>query len=326
MTSPTLICVYPLSPTYLPLHRFLYYISIMISVLYPTPPPLVKGAFAFSLTYSSTAALYVFLIAGIHQYQTVNLDIFGLWAILSSAAITVLPLLLWAKNLKGAGSASARPIIRIWGVLVIAATICIYVLLIKWRLAVDHSEGQNSNNGFCRELAVRSGSKIHLRNPEDVLVAEYDPVFGQIYNWIIQRVSGLVFFPAAFGLITSFVTVVHDPPIYKEDLTGLGDFPAATTEPTSFSALQNCYAHLRKLVLCLTPLFLVATMVINELYLLKDRGTGLLEGERIYEVGQWGIWAGAGLVGAAALVNSVVAKPKKPKTKVLFGKSTADVV
>jgi hypothetical protein len=62
MAAPSSICIYPISPAYEVLHRYLYYTSLILSVLYPTPPPLVKGAFAYSLTISSTASLYAILI------------------------------------------------------------------------------------------------------------------------------------------------------------------------------------------------------------------------------------------------------------------------
>src|ERR1700738_2818470 len=129
MATPSSICVYPLSPTYLILHRYLYYLSLILSVLYPTPPPLVKGAFAFSLTYSSTAALYAILIVAVPEANIVNLDIFGLWAVLSAACIVILPLLIWTSHLQSSGSRSGRPIIRIWGLLVVVGAACTFSLL-----------------------------------------------------------------------------------------------------------------------------------------------------------------------------------------------------
>ena len=46
-------------------------------------------------------------------------------------------------------------------------------------------------------------------------------------------------------------------------------------------------------------------MVVNELYLLKDWPDGIPEAESMYEVGQWGLFAGLGLVSAAAVVSWV---------------------
>lgn len=326
MPIPTTICVYSLSPIYLPLHRYLYYVSLIISVLYPTPPPLVKGAFAFSLTYSSTASLYAFLITAIHPYgHIVNLDIFGLWAILSSAAIIVLPLLQWTKNLKGAGSASARPIIRIWGVLIIAATICIFVLLIKWKRIVDGGSDENWNKETCRSISSTTEMpNLRLRNPEAILQAVYNLVFGRSYDWIMWRVSGLVFLPAAFGFITCLLTIGHNSP--TDDGDGATSFRSTSSESTFSSATQSGFIHLRKFVVCLTPLLLIPTIVLNEFYLLKGRKTGVIEGEKSYEVGQWGIWACAGLVGVAALVNSIAGKPKETETKIFIGEGTGNIV
>lgn len=309
----TSVCVYPLSPSYLPLHRYLYYLSLSISVLYPTPPPLVKGAFAFSLTYSSTASLYTFLIAGIHApNHIINLDIFALWAILSTASIVVLPMMQWSKNLQGTGSGGARPIIRIWGVLVIASTICVYVLLLKAKGAVEQVHIEDSGKEIC--WSGFSKPKLLLRNPEDVLLAANDVVFGKVYGWVVRRVAGLVFLPAGFGLISCLVTILPNPVrnIDHEDRSPLGDFPtlAAGNTFSFWSAARNGFVHLRNAVVALTPLLFIPTLVLNEYYLFQKSNEGIPEGEKIYEIGQWGIFVGAGFIAAAALINSIVGKAK----------------
>lgn len=88
----TQICTFPISPPYLPTHRYLYYTTLLLSLLYPTPPPLIKGAFALSLTYTSTASIHAIVIACLSaptSNQLVNLDVPTLWAILTPATLSV---------------------------------------------------------------------------------------------------------------------------------------------------------------------------------------------------------------------------------------------
>ncbi|KAH8597701.1 hypothetical protein B0O99DRAFT_684417 [Bisporella sp. PMI_857] len=312
MSVPTHICVYPLSPTYLPFHRYLYYLSIIISVLYPTPPPLVKGAFAFSLTYSSTAAIYAILIIALPTNHVISLDIFGLWAVLSTASVLALPLLQWTKNLRS----NARPIIRIWGALVIAATICIYVLLLRSKEAVKLSGGEDWDLERC--WADNDPPKLKLRDPEDTHIATSEPVFGYFYGLIVERVAGLVIMPLVFGAISCLFAInLSQPRQIQRARLAYTNTPITSIEHEQtgrlpiFSSVQNAFVQLRKVVLALTPLMFVPTLVINEMFLLRNYGKGILEEEKMYEVGQWGIFVGAGLVAVAALISEVAGKTKR---------------
>ena len=305
----TTICTFPVSPTYLPFHRYLYYTSLLLSVLYPTPPPLVAGAFAFSLTYASTAAIYAILILAIpSQEQPLNLDIFGVWAILSVSAIAVLPLLTHTKSVR----ASARPILRIWGVLIAVATICTYILLIRSKSNFSAKETLE----FCEE---GSHSRLRLRNPKHVEVVEKEAIFGHWYNVLVDRVAPLIVVPSAFGLLTCFFTI-SQPKTSSETYANPYPNPYAPQDPyelpsitiatpgrfSLFSSAKSGFLILRKVVLYLTPAILVPTMVLNELYLMKHR----VEAEEMYEVGQWGIFVGAGLIAFAAFISHIAGKTK----------------
>ena len=127
------ICVFPVSPTLLPLHRLLYYLSLILAVLYPTPPPIIKGAFAYSLATSAIAAIYSIILAlphpqGITNRDPQNLDVLPLWSVLATAAISLPMFLLWNRNVSPRYSI-ARPIVRIWGLLITFGTACAFVNL-----------------------------------------------------------------------------------------------------------------------------------------------------------------------------------------------------
>jgi hypothetical protein len=306
MTAPAIVCVYPLSPTYLILHRYLYYTSLIISVLYPTPPPLVKGAFAYSLTYSSTAALYAVLIVAIPvpaDVRIINLDVFGLWAVLSTASILILPLLTWTRNLRGAGSSSARPIIRIWGLLILVGAACSFVLLGRARsLAADVAADAAAVSDCHAQALAADTAKLRLRDPSNVTTADYDRLFGSLFALLFSRLSPLAFIPLAFGALSCLVTIVDSSPshIASGEITG-----TEVISTSLISGLRSLFLSLRKLVSALTACWLVPVLVVNELFLLKDWSgpDGMPEGEKMYEVGQWGLFAGLGLVAAAASVN-----------------------
>jgi hypothetical protein len=317
MATPSSVCVYPLSPTYLVLHRYLYYLSLILSVLYPTPPPLVKGAFAFSLTYSSTAALYAILILALPLPPTtpiLNLDILGLWAVLSPASILLLPLLTWSRSLQGAGSRSARPIIRIWGILVPVGAACAFVLLQRTRRVANGVDPSTVLD--CQALAAAADTqKLRLRDPNHVLSVSYDLIFSPLYGILSTRLAPLTFIPLAFGTVSSLATI-SPPTVFKSTQAsqhssyqsrtggGLEEVSWSDSMSTSpFTTIRKAFLLLRRIVMYLTPGWLIPVLVVNELYLLRDWPLGIPEAESMYEVGQWGLFAGLGLVSAAAAVS-----------------------
>jgi hypothetical protein len=318
MAVASTVCVYPLSPTYLVLHRYLYYLSLILSVLYPTPPPLVKGAFAFSLTYSSTAALYAILILALPLAPTtpiLNLDILGLWAVLAPASILILPLLTWSRNLQGTGSKSARPIIRIWGILVLIGAACTFVLLQRAQSIADSVDASAVLN--CQTLATDANAQnLRLRDPNYVLSVSYDLIFSPLYSILSARLVPLTFIPLAFGALSSLVTISLPIPLKSTGQAsqlsasqgwaggGLQEVSWSDSMSTSpLTVLRKAFLLLRRMVLYLTPGWLIPVMVVNELYLLRDWPLGIPEAESMYEVGQWGLFAGLGLVSAAAAVS-----------------------
>ena len=302
-TPPLFLCVYPLSPTYLPTHRYLYYNALAISVLYPRPPPFVKGAFAFALTYSSTAAIYAILIIAIRSPNVLNLDMFGLWAVLSPASIAILPLLQYSKSVSGGG----RPILRTWGVLIIAASICAFVFLVRLKGIAGYHDGYEQT---C--ISNPPGLKYRLRIPEITASVSYEDVFGYYYDLIVARGAPLTLVPMIFGTITCLVTISPVRERAPWDLeVNLNPYAEEAPSRNIPRALKIGFHHLRAAVLYLSPMFLIPTVVINELYLMRDKEKEIPEMEKVYEIGQWGLLLGAGLVAVAALIGEVAGKPMK---------------
>lgn len=331
MSTPSSICIYPISPSYALLHRTLYYTSLILSVIYPTPPPLIKGAFAYSLTYSSIAALYAILILALphpttSEGQIINLDIPALWAVLSPASILLLPLLTWSRSLQS----SARPIIRIWGILVLVGAACTFALLQQSQSninSLDESTGLN-----CSVLATAAeAQKLKLRDPNSVLSVSYDRIFGPLYSLLATRLAPLTFIPLFFGALPCLITIATSIPS-KSPQTETWHGVEISTTPTTTSPLGpflNVFLTLRLLILYLSPYLLLPVLIVNEVYLLMDwaTSTGIPEAEKVFEVGQWGLWAGLGLVSAAAGVNWLASNRMREVTQVgEVGDGTDDFV
>lgn len=305
MTAPRNICVYNLSPTYLPFHRYLYYTSLFLSVAYPTPPPFIKGAFAFSLTYSATASLYAILVISQHTSQLVNLDIFGLWSVISAACTLLLPLLAWNKNLNSSQGKSARSIVRIWGVWITIGMICTLVGMIRTQRLVQSANAVPMTQASCLAAAQAPKTNFRLRNPTTVEVGQYNEIFGTFYHAIINNTIVITVIPLFFGFMSCLITIKPARPKTSADAwSGICVSSSEGTFSLS-SGLRAGYLVLQRIVLAMSPCFFIGALVLNERFLLND---WIPEAEEMYEVGQWGLLAGLGLVSAAAVVNWVVGR------------------
>lgn len=311
--------MYAISPPFLPLHRLLYYICLSSAVLYPTPPPLIKGALAYSLTQSSIYALYSIIMALPRPSpvtSTQNLDVLPVWAMLSLAAITLPAFLNWNRNM--ARSKALRPIVRIWGVLITLGTACAFInLRIYSRLLKPASSPKSEyppylTNDLSQCQALPQSKRV--MRPQSH-VRTLDPFFlthRNNFTRIWDVTPYLTFIPLAIGALACIVSIAP-PPTSKKRSTA--PEVASTSDPileesneaNLFKGL-SIYLRIRKILVALTPAVWITSLVLNELFLLQD-----LDGplklpvtEELYEVGQWGVWAGLGVVVLAGIVNEAV--------------------
>lgn len=284
------LCIHPPSPTLLPLHRLLYYLSLLLSLLYPTPPPLIKGAFAYSLTYAATSALYAILILALPTSPSspTNLDILPLWPILATAAIALPALLHWNPNL--APRSPARPLIRAWGLLITAATVCAYLSLRPIAALAQ------SNTTTVAQCLAAPPPRHPLRNPAHAALLDPAVFATPLLNRVLHVTPPLTFVPLFFGALGCLFTI---PPAAHAEVSASAELLQDGHVPAAFAAVHVGYLRLRGLVVSLTPAVWVVVVVLGEMFLLGPgmRGVGT---EEVYEVGQWGVWVGVALVGAAA--------------------------
>ncbi|KAF2399367.1 hypothetical protein EJ06DRAFT_530918 [Trichodelitschia bisporula] len=147
-------CIYPLSPTHSILPR-LNTLTLLIFTLHgPSSNWATRAALAASLTRTAVIALQAFALLAIARHPgsipAKDLDIFAAWEVLGASACA-LPLLLgWAPVLRGS---RARPLVRVWGLLILAGACCAYAAQ-EWRVedragerCADARLGMKGNHG-----------------------------------------------------------------------------------------------------------------------------------------------------------------------------------
>ncbi|KAH8815441.1 hypothetical protein F5884DRAFT_178536 [Xylogone sp. PMI_703] len=312
------VCVNPVSPNYLIHHRYVYYLSVALPLIYPftsyftgceTPcnPPLVKAAYAYALTYSGTAALYaILLLASPRDVDSlpINLDIFGVWAVLSVAGCALLAFLQWDRVLRDEKqSKTSRPIFRIWGVWITVGIICVFVALVKSK---PDSEGLSALSQVdCLAMAKSQSLHFRLRTPEEVEVRDYDRIFGSEYNHLKHSGAPLMFIALFWGLLCCLFTV-SSPRVTvpcKEE-----DCGTPSSKDERFFYLRRGYTIARRAALFCVPAYLILNIVFNEIYLQKGRrgDGGIPFAEKSYQVGQWGLPVGMSLLTVASVVHLVL--------------------
>lgn len=328
------ICSYAISPPFLPLHRLLYYLSLFFALIWPRPPPLIKGAFAYALTQSAIAALYSMIMAlpmpaPLDSPQ--NLDVLPVWAMLSVAAISLPAFLNWNRTVER--NKSARPIVRFWGILITLGTACALVnLRVYSRISKDSQDLYSSPDSpdylsrLIEDCQALSQTKRVMRPLSHVGTVNPDVFTYKDNFWRMWSVTPyLTFIPLAVGAIACLISIA--PPSKTrssqapEVSSNSDPLLEGSTEAKLFRGLEY-YIKVRRYFVALTPGFWITTLVLNEMFVLYDMGGtyGLPVTEELYEVGQWGVWAGLGVVVVASVVHSfAVATPQKVQVTMYNG-------
>ena len=315
------ICVFPVSPSFLPLHRLLYYLSLALAVLYPTPPPIIKGAFAYSLTTSAVAAIYSIILAlphpqGITNRDPQNLDVLPLWSILATAAISLPMFLLWNRNVTPRYS-TVRPIVRIWGLLITFGTGCAFVNIRQIYGTASYDDGDPTNATLEQCRALDAGRTLRdIRHVQ--LIAPWflgDDAMGNI----LRVAPALTFIPLAVGALVCLFTMPPksaDAAAMSAPEMAISDDLLDNRTSRAFRLVLKIYDPIRTLILWCSPAFWIAVVALNENFFLHkgEWALGTYSTEKMYEVGQWGVWAGLGLVMLAGMVDYITGK-KKPLPK-----------
>ncbi|EEH36301.2 hypothetical protein PAAG_00624 [Paracoccidioides lutzii Pb01] len=127
--GPNVICVFPLSGPYNLLQRLLFYTLLIFVIIARRQKWLVLGALASTMSYSGAAAIHGMLMVSPAR-KSIDLDVYGVFAITSSGAMLAAPILTWSSTLMCADKRK-RLIVILWGILLMFGALftaaCIHV-------------------------------------------------------------------------------------------------------------------------------------------------------------------------------------------------------
>ncbi|RYP19526.1 hypothetical protein DL767_009624 [Monosporascus sp. MG133] len=113
-SGPDVLCVYPLSGPYTPLQRILFYLLLVYGVLGRRQQWLVAGALASAMSYGGAATIHsILLVSRSWSPYTIDLDIYGIFAVTSTGVLLTWPLLSLSTTLRRIEK-ELRTIIFLW--------------------------------------------------------------------------------------------------------------------------------------------------------------------------------------------------------------------
>jgi hypothetical protein len=126
-------CIYPLSGQYDILPRGLFYLLLIFSVLFRRHNWLATAALGTAMTYAAVSAVHMLALVTNFDFGTPqpgwdidsskgygDVDVFGIYPILSAAAIMLTPILNWSVSVR---ANEAQMVVVYWGALVFAALV-----------------------------------------------------------------------------------------------------------------------------------------------------------------------------------------------------------
>lgn len=306
------LCVYPLSPSYATLPR-LNTLLLLLAVLYgPADNWATKGALAAVMTRTAGLALHAFALLGVLKWElampikirSFDLDILGTWAILSVVATSIPMMLSWAPSLQ---TSKARPLVRIWGVLVTVAALCSYVGIHKISTVVNE-------NDTCENSARLPMRRDVVPEPLPLNQLFMTPQRQQVVR--VWDIAALVVL--AFGIWTCVrigrVGVVES----KSSRNWYGGTGSYQVQKLQFNPVTCAptIVGLEKLALFAVPVIFYGLVILNELWL-WTAVVPVLEGLDAFE--QWSCWVMTGLVMIATIINWILSRRSARKSSAWQG-------
>ena len=300
------ICVYPFSPSYATLPR-LNTLLLLLAVLHgPADNWATKGALAALMTRTAGLALHAFALLGVLEWElampleirSFDLDILGTWTLLSVVATSIPMMLSWAPSLL---RSKARPLVRIWGVLVAAGAVCSYAGVRKIATVVNEAD-------TC-ENAVRLPMRKDVV-PERLALNELFMVPKR--QQIVQAWDIAALVVLAFGIWVCVRRGKVGEVESKPSRNWYGGAGSHEVQKLQFGELicKPAIVGLEKLVLFAVPVVFYGLVILHELWL-WTAAVPVLEGLDAFE--QWSCWVMTGLVVIATVINWILSRKSAPK-------------
>ncbi|KAL5332379.1 hypothetical protein BJX70DRAFT_384262 [Aspergillus crustosus] len=327
ISSPEVLCVYPLSGVYAPLQRMLFYMLLAFGVIGRRQRWLVAGALASAMTYCGAAAIHSFFLIAKARSSVVDLDVYGAFAATSTGIMLIAPLLAWSTTLQTV-EREIRTLIILWTILTtvgaVLATATIYVR--------GGTEGPSCLVSR-PDIMAKTVSTLHdlSRNCTYVCSPESHPRFrsrGDVLAWKNQLDAPFqitaVFVPTlAASIPSSIITwtwfirkgyayLLRPPPAFSRiELGWIGEwlFERRRRGQGSFARMRSTDEEVRYpwLLRAYRYYFVFGSLgafVVN-LVLNEVRFRSLPTNEMPYEVGQWSPWVGVAMILFAQLLSQV---------------------
>lgn len=333
----TITCVYPLSGQYGLLPRLLYYASLIFAILARRREWLVLGALASALSFAGTASIHgIALIRS--RREVFDLDIYGVWAVLSTGALAYVSMLHWSSALH---NFRARLVMVIWGCLIGLGLI--FVRAAMFDAATGTEPACRSLDGSLLssplELPDARWNCTYkcfdvvkpMRERAETVAVSTHPVMDGKYSGLQLILVGPIMFAAYISISPQFHG--HTPSqIYMRAVFAVILKPSSRDELTKIvytAASERWYGGYmlflqfvpkdkvlwRKLLYLttaipwlaleflmdvLSPVLLILNIILNELNIV---GSGLPQNEAAFAIGQWGPCVSALLIVLASLIN-----------------------
>ncbi|KAL8925276.1 MAG: hypothetical protein Q9208_003566 [Pyrenodesmia sp. 3 TL-2023] len=282
-------CVYPISGPYGYLQRFLFYSLLAFAVIAHRWEWLVRGSVAAAMTYSATACIHAILLAAVSAptSRSLDLDVFGVYCIISSSLIVLGPMLDWCKPLR---QMAARVILKAWGVLLSVGLVC--AVLTIWRPYPKHWP--------CYRSPLRDDcTDPRKEGCEEMPSMTEERLFGRTDFYLLKGFAIASLVLMFLSLLSVFASRTGDPVVIWEK------------EQRKFT-LRHGYEHehreisfnttkpwlIKIFFVVVAPIAFIANIVVTEIYILRSSPLPTLEHR--YAVGQWNAWVGVAMVLFAA--------------------------
>lgn len=292
LPNANVVCIFPISGQYDFLQRLLVYNLLTLAVVNHRAEWLRRGSLAAAITYSSSACVHAVVIAIVSRNdQVFDLDIIGVYSIISSSIIILGPMLDWCRPLH---HSIARPIIRVWGVLVSVGLVCAFIALRRpypqEKPCIFHTAGllltpsQLATQDFdytCPGFDTSSPLRPH----SEPLVIASDRVLGSWFDIL----KGFLITSIVLMSLTILSIFAHghgDQLIIKDGKIHQGALrPGFGHACTTFSLNVAKSRPIDVLFAVVAPIAFLANIIMVEFYVMK--WSALPVDENFFAIGQW---------------------------------------
>ena len=277
------VCVFRISGQYGFMQRLLFYLLLLFAVVAHRAEWLIHGALAAAMTYSASAAIHALILVGVHKKGILDLDIFGVYCILSSSIIILGPMLDWCKALR---DSAAWLIFKIWGVVVSIGLVCVVVLI---RKTYDGSD------------KCKISTPIRSENEAEPKACER--VFGPSFQ-ILREATLASLILMVLSLLSILARRSGDPVVLWER----NEWHFTLRHGVQHERLRFRFNTVKPILIkilygIIAPLAFVTNIILAERYIWQKQPEELPFIEEPLNVGQWSPWVSTGFVLLAAAIT-----------------------